>query len=289
MTTRTDVHRPSFADPSEYVEVGDGDLHPDEGYTWLDPDLAPERWFDGNMTRRGRCDHCGAGPLRYVVFFKHLPTDVGVTVGVACAHKLSLSSKSEYQRERDRKERHRVAKRDAWRKMDESHERVYQYLYERVNEKLDYGHGGFFHDLLHKLNRYGELTEKQTAAVLRAMDRDREKAEQRQAEADAAEGPLVEGRREVVGEVLGTKVQDGFYGDALKMLVREDDGNKVWGTVPQALLDQVYEMDKDDDDFDGTKKLLPGKRVRFTALVLRSDRDEHFGFFKRPTKAEVVT
>lgn len=71
-----------------------------------------------------------------------------------------------------------------------------------------------------------------------------------------------------------TKVQLGDYGSTVKMLVRLDDNNKVWGTVPLAL-----------DCPDGGYR---GHRVEFTGTIERSRDDEHFGFFSRPTKASLV-
>lgn len=84
---------------------------------------------------------------------------------------------------------------------------------------------------------------------------------------EAAKVPVVEGRYEIQGEVLTVKVQDGQYGSTLKMLVAVD-GYKVWGTVPSDL----YGVDR-------------GDRVAFTATVTKSDDDEAFGFYSRPTKA----
>jgi hypothetical protein len=61
-----------------------------------------------------------------------------------------------------------------------------------------------------------------------------------------------------------------------KMLVLDDRGFKVWGTIPEALF--------------GCRTLddLVNLRVTFTAKVEQSDRDEAFGFYSRPTKAEVI-
>ncbi|AYN58504.1 ssDNA binding protein [Arthrobacter phage Liebe] len=84
---------------------------------------------------------------------------------------------------------------------------------------------------------------------------------------EAAKVPVVEGRYEIQGEVLTVKVQDGAYGSSLKMLVAVD-GYKVWGTVP--------------NDLYGVER---GDKVAFTATVAKSDDDEAFGFYSRPTKA----
>ena len=56
------------------------------------------------------------------------------------------------------------------------------------------------------------------------------------------------------------------------MLLKEESGNKLWGSVPSALIDQVE----------------AGVKVSLTATVEKSRDDDHFGFFKRPSKAKEV-
>lgn len=130
------------------------------------------------------------------------------------------------------------------------------------DESFAYGMG-------EKIRKYGSLSAKQIDAVQRGIDR----AKKREAEAEALKSvePLAEGRYAIEGEVLTTKWQESDYGTTLKMLVKMDDGNKVWGTVPRAI-----ECDP------------KGERVNFTATVERSKDDEHFGFYKRPTGGMLV-
>ncbi len=66
------------------------------------------------------------------------------------------------------------------------------------------------------------------------------------------------------------------------MLVKGDDGWKVWTTVPAAL--KTIGRFSDDGDFWGIK----GKRVRFTADVTAKSDDPTFGTAKRPRKAEII-
>lgn len=87
-----------------------------------------------------------------------------------------------------------------------------------------------------------------------------------QAGEDAPEGRVV-----ITGTVLAFKWQESLYGDTLKMLVQDDRGFRVWGSVPSSLDDAERES-----------------RVTFTATVTASDKDAKFGFFKRPTKAAVI-
>lgn len=126
----------------------------------------------------------------------------------------------------------------------------------------------FYLNLYQKLDKWGSLSEKQIAAVQRGVDRKKQRA----AEAEALKqvAPLPEGRLEIYGEVLTLRGQETQYGYVTKMLVKMDDGNKVWGTRPSKLQVEV------------------GDRVRFAATVERSQDDEHFGFYKRPTNAQKV-
>ena len=75
----------------------------------------------------------------------------------------------------------------------------------------------------------------------------------------------------ITGTVLSFKWQGSDYGDVLKMLVQDDRGFRVWGSVPASLDDAERES-----------------RISFTATVSQSDRDTKFGFFKRPTKAAII-
>jgi hypothetical protein len=58
------------------------------------------------------------------------------------------------------------------------------------------------------------------------------------------------------------------------MLVKDDRGFKLWGTVPSDLI--VEGVDR-------------GMRVKYTANVEASKDDESFGFAARPRKASVVS
>ena len=62
----------------------------------------------------------------------------------------------------------------------------------------------------------------------------------------------------------------------MTLKVETDAGTWLaWGTCPSGLLG---------GDFG-----IRGCRVRFDAKLTRSDRDEHFAFFKRPTKPAILT
>lgn len=124
----------------------------------------------------------------------------------------------------------------------------------------------FYMSLYHKLEKWGSLSVKQVEAVQRGVDRKKQREAEKEALTQVA--PLAEGRYGIEGEILTMKWQESQYGSTLKMLVKLDDGNKVWGTCPSKLQVEV------------------GDRVRFFAQVERSRDDDHFGFYKRPTAAE---
>lgn len=136
----------------------------------------------------------------------------------------------------------------------------------------------FTSDILAKLRRYGSLSERQVAAVLRGAARDAEYAARREAERIELKGaaPLAEGRRLISGEIISAKWKATRFGTQPKMLLREESGNKVWGTIPASLV-------PDDEDV----RSLIGETVTLTGTVRRSDDDQHFGFFSRPQFAQI--
>ena len=145
----------------------------------------------------------------------------------------------------------------------------------------------FLRDLLNKVIQYGSLSEKQLSAARRAIDRDALYRAERLADAAlAADVPT--GRIEVIGEVISIK--DKGWGP--KMIVKHTDGWKVWGSVPTSLQSYVpgqMNISNPNGMEAGTQvtTVQVGDTVKFTATITASDDDPKFGFFKRPTAAEV--
>lgn len=125
----------------------------------------------------------------------------------------------------------------------------------------------------HLRDRERDLTPNQVEAVKRAVERELQYRQERQAEEEqvASAPPLAGGRQVLRGKVLSTKTQHSQYGTTTKMLLLLDDGNRVYGSVPSGL----YGVDR-------------GDRVELTGNVERSTDDQHFGFFSRPTKAQFL-
>lgn len=155
-----------------------------------------------------------------------------------------------------------------------------------------YLHGtgaGIVYDILHKGRRYGSISERQADLVKKIAREHRERQAQR-AEKEAELGPVEdvpEGRVEITGIVISHKWQENDYGDVHKMLVESENGRwRVWGTVPAKI--EVDRYSYDEGRPVATGHTLKGSRVRFSANVEASKDDSTFGFYKRPTKPELL-
>lgn len=131
-------------------------------------------------------------------------------------------------------------------------------------------HLGFPAKMVATWVKYGKWSEGQAAAVERMFAKDEEWERKRAAEREAAL-PVPTGRVVVEGILLKLERRESDFGVQYKMLVKADDGWAVWGNQPKSLWDANV---KD--------------RIRFTATVEASPKDEKFGFFSRPTKGSVL-
>lgn len=148
----------------------------------------------------------------------------------------------------------------------------------RVNQELA-ARGrtdNFYASLATSFERYGTLTERQTAALKASLTRYHDRAAgqpQARPRPIIAAQPIPSGRVQIIGEVLSVKWQESNFSrsyrqcGSYKMLVRSDAGWKVYGTVAAGL------------GTDGLK----GCRVSFSAEITPKEAD--FGFFSRPTNA----
>lgn len=143
----------------------------------------------------------------------------------------------------------------------------------------------FYSSLLSKYEKYGKLTEGQIAAVENSIPKDLEREKKRaaiQKEEDDRfpnREAVPSDRIQVTGEVQSLKLKETHYGPTFKMLVLDDRGFKVYGSVPSAV----------EEEFAFTwVKVGKGMRVTFTATTKPSEEDEHFGFYSRPANAKVI-
>lgn len=266
MSNRNDVHSPKnlVTENYEYVAAFDMDR---PGV--LMSDWAREISHKVNQTNPTRgmrqCHHCGAR-LRYVAVMEYKPTGEYIAIGETCLENRFERASSDF---------HKLRKQA---KLDQAKMRIKTAVAEFIAANPDLAWmadaddercsgWGFIADVARKLRTYGSLSERQVDAVRRSIIKDAEMAARKAAEALEPVVPVVEGKGTITGEVLGTRWQESDFGGCLKMLVKDDRGFKVWGTVPASL--------------PNTEK---GDRVAFSATVEAKEGEVGFGFFKRPTK-----
>ncbi len=111
-----------------------------------------------------------------------------------------------------------------------------------------------------------------------------EKAEREAARAaemaDAADAPT--GRVEITGEVIKLDSRETDWGTIYKMIIKTDEGWKLWVSQPQSLFDIPI------DEGLGHRSVEVGERVTMAVTVEPSPDDPKFAFGKRPSKASRV-
>lgn len=101
---------------------------------------------------------------------------------------------------------------------------------------------------------------------------------------------LAEGRHTFTGEILGHRSEpDGFGGSVTKIIFLDDRGFKLWGTCPSAFWQVEGKNEYNEHTILSYRDEIRGLRVQFDATLQISDRDDKFGFTKRPTKAIVLS
>lgn len=294
---RTDVHRPTalVTEDYEFFACGYYGDHGEPGFspmvTPMGQELLDQGWrFDD--VNGGNCDHCGAH-IKYYAIMKHLPSHRLIKIGEICLGNRFERSTAEFQRLRkeaklDRERQRVIAAAAEWR---EEHEEIYQFLYDQIEEKNN--QNDFLNSVWSALKKYGSLTERQTAAVEKFIARQAEWERKREEEKanEPEPTPVVEGNGEITGRIVSMKWQDSAYGGSMKMLVADDRGFRVWGTVPKAIMADVEHMYRENNEAKTYNDVLrhTAVRVNFKAAVKKSDRDDCFGFFSRPTSASVLT
>lgn len=132
-------------------------------------------------------------------------------------------------------------------------------------------------DMAERLERFGALSDAQVALALKV-------AGELEARAAAPKAACPSGRVEVQGVLASVKWRESQFGGAWKavVVVETPEGSwRAWGTLPAAVVDAALEAGLAVD-------ALRGRLVRFTATVEPSTDEADFGFFKRPSKAELL-
>lgn len=143
----------------------------------------------------------------------------------------------------------------------------------RVEDHLP--HNQFLQSLWERMNK-SELTEKQLNIGADVIKREELKKQERTVEQVAVEA-LTEGRQTITAKIRNPKFEANTFAynaaDTLRALFVLDNGQRLYGTVPQSVFDVVDHIDQVD-----------GLTVTMTVAVTPSKDDPSFGFTKRPTK-----
>jgi hypothetical protein len=292
-TKKPTVHNPTNFEPSDYTVIGYIDNQPPyvpPSIPW-DSDAAEfyreerKRWaaeFDHLFPKGNafKCEHCGQGNVRYVVSALHVPTGEHTCFGDICCDRLELPNHEAFRAKLIRSKAAAAAKAKAldeakakFLEGNQSFAEAYQSL---RNAPENHSRNYFASDIAHKFDTYGELSDKQVTAFISSVARDLKwKAEK---EAEAVSSILIpelkDGKVSMEGEIVSIKMHySEIWGNSMKMLVKLTDGNKVWGSFPAPLAEA---------------KADKGDKISFIATVTKSDEDEHFGFFKRPSKTKII-
>lgn len=279
---RTDPHSPTNLVTEDYRFEYAYDSHPEEGdrrYAMASLNRLVEDGVTFGQVHGGdTCDHCGAR-LRYVAVLQHLPTRTLIKVGETCLDNRFSLATQEFHRLRKAAELNRDRTKKATKRAaflaDERNAEAVEYAQAQTapfdSEYDAPGWAEFFFSMLDQFDRNGDLSERQIDALIASKARKAERDAKRALESiQHPAAPVVEGKIVVTGEIIKLDVTDGQFTREV-MTVRDDRGFKVWGTQPRALYEAKV-----------------GARVTFTATVEKSDRDETFGFFKRPTKPAIL-
>lgn len=219
------------------------------------------------------CTHCGQH-IRYANVWRHTSGEYIVTGDQCASERMGLDSRAALDADLLRKS---AASRAAAAKLTAAAHAwiaANAELWERmINSRGD----SFITNMIQAVARYGNLTERQHEAAIKACDR---------VSTWTAPGAVCELRDPttivmapegkaitITGEVIKVESRENAYGIRLVMTVRTDAGWLAWGTVPQS----IYDVER-------------GQRITFVADLARaSGGDGSMAFTSRPRKAEVIT
>jgi hypothetical protein len=144
----------------------------------------------------------------------------------------------------------------------------------------------------------GNMSERQANATVATVFKLEEKRKAKLIR-EAQQAKLIEsgvtvqtGRHQFEGEIVNAveKLDQYSYTESyiVKITVQLDDGTKVWGTLPKSLFHDEHVGQYGQGDYEKWFNALRGRRIKMTATVKPSDRDQTFGFYSRPSKVEFL-
>jgi len=246
----------------DYEDTETGDTRPEYEMEFINKGLHEQASYQGAANRCACCGHA----LKLACLCVHRPTLAGYYIGRDCAAKVQRLQAFGFQIKNASvalTERIACTKREA--DFLKAHpEAKDAYVYARDTNFAP----AIAKDIVQKIRRFGEPTVNQLALLVKLVQEDIAKRAQATATCTA-------GRQIVKGRVLGLKEKPGFGYKAApitKMLVDTGTGVKLWGTVPERMVEEV------------TK----GCVVEFSGTIEPSKDDPLFGFVKRPNNLRVV-
>ncbi len=277
------AHTPSNFEPSHYEVLDYFDNKPPEYHFGMEVEcfkammeqfrVEKERLFpDGNCFK---CQHCGNGNVRYVICAIHIPTGKHVCFGDVCVAQLGFKNHDEFKAAKVRAKAALAHKRiliyRKYVKYCETHPQAANLIAD-ASQPI-HAKNGFVQDVVGKLKNFGELSDKQLAAVIQSMARDIEYQARKAANLEEMKkivvGDAPSGRQTIEGVILSTRNDESDWGLTTKMLVKLDNGAKVWCTAPSNLFSEGVQD-------------IKGARIELTATFTVSKDDKSFAFGKRP-------
>lgn len=305
---RNDVHRPSAINPDDYrfvtvLYLGGGDL----GAIMMNLECRARLYADMERTKGtwsghdhgGTCHICGATAM-YVAVYYHELTNSYIECGEDCATKMDMGDVAAFNplRRAIADGREAIAGKnkarcilednnlqEAWRLYNITEEKELIDLGTRMPFNSDSGilyydikPFSILKEIIGKLVKYGNISDKQLAflhTLLSQIKNNKQIQAERAAEKEKAED-CPAGRVEIQGKIVKYVLQDNDYGygSIAKITVKDDRGFLVWGSCPAS--SELYQDN------------AVGARVKFVGTVIVSDNDKKFGFYKRPSKFEVL-
>jgi hypothetical protein len=282
---RTDIHRPSAINPSEYQFVAYEFL---PGGAWQY--LAVQREIIRNHMARtggnysghdhgGNCMVCGNVLAIYTVLFYHEKSNTYVRMGDICARKVEMAfDNSAFNRFKDTVNGWRRAVAGKNKAMNTLMEKGYGDAWDlfetREKNWKDYKYEeNTICDIVGKLVRYGNISDKQMNFIGRLLTQidGRVVIAKKRAEEKALAAPVPTGRFVIEGKIVSRQYKSDIMYPAFKITVKHVSGWCVYGTLPASLEDAKV-----------------GDFVTFSATVEVSDGDQKFGFFSRPACGKIL-
>lgn len=133
------------------------------------------------------------------------------------------------------------------------------------------GNNAFIKDVIFNVKKWNSATAKQMAAVVKCFKQDEDFSKKNKARLERVV-PMVDGKGEVIGEVVSIKQYESHWSSyTYKMLIEDFKGYRVFGTVPAFFLEADVKV---------------GDFVKFSAKLRQKELG--FGFFSYPKKGVFV-